>query len=305
VALAQENLRVARNILEYTTKMFQKGYVGKLELDTNQYAVDHAELELALKQTEVDVLERFTKPKKLQELKSALEAAQAKLASDEAALKLEKERLDRLQQQRDACDVHADTAGIVIYPETEEWRDEPAIEEGSAVREQQTILQIPDLSKMQVKVGIHESKVRQLKAGLPAQIKVQNAYHAGEVVSVATQVSPTGWWEGNVRRFEAIVKLHGEPDVRPGMSAAVEITVGRHEDVLTIPVAAVVEQEQRFHCWVETNTGPAKRTLKLGDSNDQFIVVEDGVVEGERVVLNPLSSIQEAQQAALKPAGEK
>jgi multidrug efflux pump subunit AcrA (membrane-fusion protein) len=301
VALAEENLRVARNILEYSEKMFRQGYVGKLELDTNHYAVEHAELELALKKTEVDVLERFTKPKKLQELQSAHSAAKAKLASAEAALHLEQEKLKRLEAQRDACVMRAEASGIVIYAKTEIWREEPAIEEGSTVREQQTLLQMPDLDHMQVSVGVHESKVRQLAPGMPARIEIQDSDHTGQVVSVATQASPSGWWDGNTRNFETIVKLNDQPDVRPGMSAEVEITIARHQDVLTVPVAAVVEQQRKFHSWVDTGMGLEKRTLELGDSNDQFIVVKGGLSEGDRVVLNPRDYVDEVQRDALRP----
>lgn len=304
VAIAEENLRVAENILSHAQKMFQKGYVSELELDGNEYSLQHAQLQLALMKTEVDVLKRFTKPKMLQELRSALNAAKAKLASEETALNLEQERLKRLEEQRDGCVIHAETNGMVIYPETEEWRNEPAIEEGSTVREQQTLLQIPDLSNMQVKVGIHESKVRQLKPGMPARIEIQDGEHVGKIVSVAKQASPTGWWDGNVRKFDTIVKLNGQPDVRPGMSAEVEITVARHENVLTIPVAAVIEHYQEFHCWLASGKGMEKRTLKLGDSNDQFIVVEEGLSEGDRVVLNPRDFVEEAQVEALKPINE-
>jgi hypothetical protein len=41
--------------------------------------------------------------------------------------------------------------------------------------------------------------------------------------------------------------------------------------------------------------------LTLGDSNDQFIVVEQGLKEGDKVVLNPLDFVEEAQSNALKP----
>jgi multidrug efflux pump subunit AcrA (membrane-fusion protein) len=165
VAIAEENLRVAQNVFDHSKKLFRKGYISELELDGNQYSVDYARLQLELAKTEVDVLERFTKPKMLQELQSALKAATAKLASEEAALELEEGRLKRLEEQRDGCQIHADSSGMVIYPETDRWRNVPAIEEGSTVREQQTLLQIPDVSKMQVKVAVHESKVRQLKPG--------------------------------------------------------------------------------------------------------------------------------------------
>lgn len=304
VAIAEENLRVAQNVLDHSNDMFRKGYVSQLELDGNRYSLQHARLQLELMKTEVDVLERFTKPKTLQELNSSLTAAKGKLAAEEAALELEEGKLKRLEEQRDGCVIHAEVAGMVVYPETEPWRNEPAIEEGSTVREQQTLLRIPDLNDMQVKVGIHESKVRQLKPGMKARIEIQDVDYTGEVDSVAKQASPTGWWDGNVRKFNTIVKLGEQADVRPGMSAEVEITVAHHQDVLTVPVAGVVQLAGKFYCWVKNGDDTEKRALKLGDSNDQYTIVEQGLDEGDQVVLNPLDIIGEAQSAALQPGSE-
>jgi multidrug efflux pump subunit AcrA (membrane-fusion protein) len=305
VAIGEENLRVAQNVLDHSEKMFRKGYISKLELDGNVYSVEHARLQLDLYQTEVDVLERFTKPKKLEELNSALKTATAKLASDKAALDLEKARLDREQQQLENCVLTSDVAGMVIYPEVEEWRELPEIEEGAAVREDQVLLMIPDLTNMQVKVGIHESKVDRLKVGMPARVKLQDGTVDGELLSIASVTRPTGWWNGNMVKYDTVIRLDSPGGVKPGMSAAVEILLGRHESVLTIPVAAVVEHEADFFCWVESGTGTERHTLELGDTNDQFIVVKSGLTEGDRVVLNPRSSIVEAQREALRPYGER
>ena len=54
--------------------------------------------------------------------------------------------------------IKADASGMVIHPSAAEWKTAPDIEQGANVREDQTLLVIPDLEKMQVKVGIHESK---------------------------------------------------------------------------------------------------------------------------------------------------
>ena len=93
--------------------------------------------------------------------------------------------------------------------------------------------------------------------------------------------------------------------LKPGMSASVEVFLARHNNVLTIPVAAVVEQEGQFFCWVKTAESMQRRRLDLGDSNDQFIVVNGGVKEGDEVVLNPRAVIQDAQIDALKPVTGK
>ena len=71
------------------------------------------------------------------------------------------------------------------------------------------------------------------------------------------------------------------------MSAEVEVLIARNEDVLKIPVAAVVETDAGNFCWVKTARGAERRVLELGDSNDVFTVVEKGLQEGDEVVLNP------------------
>ena len=301
VAISEENLRVAQNTLAHAEKMFRKGYVSELELDGNQYSVQHAVLELELMKTQVDALEKFTKPKMLKELRSTLKAAEAKLASDKAALDLEKARLDRAEQQLKNCVIKAKSAGMVIYPSAAEWKEQPDIEEGANVREDQVLLIMPDLDNMQVKVGIHESKVDRLKVGMPCEIELQDAKLDGEVLSVASITRPAGWWTGNAVKYDTIIKLESRDGLKPGMSAAVEIFLATHRDVLKIPVAAVLELQDGFHCWVENGQGIQQRKLELGDSNGQFIVAKSGLKDGDRVVLNPLAFVEEAQLKALKP----
>ena len=79
------------------------------------------------------------------------------------------------------------------------------------------------------------------------------------------------------------------------MSAEVEVIMARHKNVLMIPVAAVIENEQGSFCWVGTAEKAQRRSLQLGDSNDAFIVVESGLQEGDQVVLKPATVIEEAQ----------
>lgn len=82
------------------------------------------------------------------------------------------------------------------------------------------------------------------------------------------------------------------------MSAEVEVIMAVHENVLTIPVAAVVATDEGDFCWVKTATGITRRALQLGDSNDVFIVVDGGLKEGDEVVLNPMAVLEEAESAA-------
>lgn len=81
------------------------------------------------------------------------------------------------------------------------------------------------------------------------------------------------------------------------MSAEVEVLVARYENVLKIPVAAIVETDEGNFCWVKTIEGSERRAILLGDSNDVFTVVKEGLQEGDEVVLNP-TAFRHIQSAA-------
>ena len=86
------------------------------------------------------------------------------------------------------------------------------------------------------------------------------------------------------------------------MTAECEILIEHLKDVLTIPVAAVVELRGAYYAWVKTPTGTDRRPLVLGATNDQFIEVKDGLVEDDVVILNPRAVVAEAR--AIKEAEE-
>jgi len=115
---------------------------------------------------------------------------------------------------------------------------------------------------------------------------------------VSPVTRPAGWWTGNVVKYDTIVALPQVEELKPGMSAEVEVVLAQHEDVLTIPTGAVVETRKGLACWVLAPAGPERRSLVLGDHSDMFVVVESGLKDGEQVVLNPLAYIEEAQAEA-------
>ena len=300
VTIAKANLTVAQNTLEHAEKMFRKGFVSQLELQAAKFSIEQAELQLDVMKTDLNVLNKYTKQKTLQDLRGLLKAAEAKLASDKAALNLEKSRLDREKRQLKNCTVKAEVAGMVIFPNAARWKQRPDIEEGASVREDQVMLIMPDLSNMQVKVGVVEDKVDLLKVGMKAKVELQSGAIMGTVKTISTVTKPSGWWTGNLVKYDTIIKVDGK-NLNPGMSANSVIEVARHKDVLTVPVAAVMQGKEGYQCWVMQKNKILKRMLDLGDSNEQFIVVKSGLKEGDEIVLNPRAYVKEAKDDKLKP----
>ena len=95
----------------------------------------------------------------------------------------------------------------MIYGGGEKWEDRPDIREGATVREDQVLLLIPDLSNMQVKVGIHEAASNRSNRDCEPELNFRRQNCDGEVLSIASMAEPAGWWNGNMVKYETIIKL--------------------------------------------------------------------------------------------------
>jgi len=303
LAISESNLRTAQNMLDHAEKMAERGYVSELDVEEKTFAVTQAELHVGVKKTEIEVLKNFTKAMELETLKGNLNASKAKHEADKEMAKLLAAQVDLALADIEYCVVKAETSGLVIYPTARPWEYAPEIEEGATVYMGQTMLLMPDLARMQAKISIHESFIDRMRPGLTARIALPDRTLAGEVSSVASVTEPAGEWNGYVVKYDTTIKLPSVPGLRPGMSAEVEVILDRHMDVLTIPVAAVVETAQGAFCWVRTANGAKRRSLQLGDTNNVFTVVEAGLKEGDEVMLHPFA-FKEAQALALKARDE-
>lgn len=310
ITIAEENLRSAKNALDYSKKMFQRGYISELELESQQFAVKRAQLELNSANTSKKVLEQFTKLKTLEDLQSQVETTEATMESERAAFTVEENKLKRLQTQIANCTIIAPQDGMVVYANERGGRfgqQGTTVEEGAAVRDLQAILKLPDLTQMQVKVNVHETKVEDLRPNMRARINIQGRELQGYVTSVANQPESTSFFQGNVKEYATIVKVDGEPDgLKPGMTAEVEILVAHLKDVITVPVSCVVEQRGSYFCWVVKpgSTKPERRSVVLGLSNDQFVEVKSGLEVGEEILRNPRSVIEQSREDSIGEAEE-
>lgn len=298
LAANKRNLRTARKMYERSESLFRQGYVTELQVEGDGFTVTQAELELKVKETEITVLKDFTRKMQMETLGGNKTASESKLAADQAGLAMEVKRRDRAAQELKDCVIRAEKSGLVIYPSAASWKTTPDITEGATVRKDQVLLLMPDLTQMQVKLGIHESVIERVRPGLKAIVTLPDRTLEATVSEVASVTRPAGWWTGNVVKYDTVIELPANEGLKPGMSAEVDVILAVHEEVLTIPVAAVVETEEGSFCWVPSDDGPQKRLIQLGDSNDVFIEVIAGLSEGEEVVLNPVALVEEAEEEA-------
>ncbi len=296
IFVAEENLRRAQLAYQSTERLAAKGIVTALQLEGDLFAVEKAKNELDTGKTKVEVLRKYTKAKMLKQFDSDIASAEAKWKSEQESNKLEMSRLQDIQKQIAACNITSPQDGQVVYANIYSHRGGSAefvLEAGATVRENQTLIRLPDPSKMQVKATVNESRISLIRVGMPAQITVDAARDrklSGTVVKVNQYAEPGSWSSGNIQKYASFIEIHEPPpQIRTGMNAEVRIFVESLPEALQVPVQALCESKGHYFCLVKSGERFETREIQVGSSNDSFMTVKSGLQEGEVVVMNPRS----------------
>jgi RND family efflux transporter MFP subunit len=319
IDLKDMELKEADSKLTWTQKLYEKEYVSRTDLEADILSQKRSEIALKKARTAKNLFIEYEFPKEAEKrlsdcdeakreldrtqarARSKLAQAQAKLKSTEATYLLHKERLEKLKEQLEACTIKAPASGQVVYGSSEQpwYRRDRMIEEGAEVWERQKIISIPDQSEMKVEIKVHETWIDKVKIGQAADITVAafpDKTFTGKVLKKAPLADQQGWFRGDLKVYVTDVSIDGTHDfLKTGMSAKVTVLIDELQDVLIVPIQAVITVEGRKLCYCSSNKGPEKREVETGLFNDDFVEVKGGLVEGEKVLLNPPRPAQAAE----------
>jgi len=313
IDLAKEEVARAVVRLDWTKKLFEKGYVTRDDLQADELALKRKQVSQEQAETALRLFERYEFEKDAEKLRSDYEEAvkelqrivaknraemskaDAKLKSTEASYKNQRGQLAKIREQIENCTIVATKPGLVVYAGIgSRWQREQ-ITEGKQVREQEEIIKIPNTTSMIVRTTVHESVITRVIEGQKVSITVDSLpdrKFSGTVLKVAVLPdSQNRWLNPNLKVYETDISIQGvHADLKPGMSAEVRIIVNELSQVLMIPLQAVRTQGNERVCLVKTRSGTETRAIETGDYNDKFIEVKQGLEEGEMVVLNAWDS---------------
>ncbi len=310
LTVSTQSYELAKTKYAGTKRLFGENFATKTELDNDELSVKQNEIKLASAQTALnlyiqyeftrtaeDFLSKYDESLRLlvrarKEAISKMAQSRAQLKSSERRCRIEEEQLTELYDQMSNCVIRAQRPGLVVYGGGEDRRfgNEEPIREGATVRERQAIITIPDTTKMSVRLKIHESYIKKVKKGLKAKIQVDafpDQRLEGEVVKVGVLPdSGNRWMNPDLKVYITSVAINGVNDwIKPGMSAKVEILVKTLDDVLYVPLQAVVPINGKHYAFVETGLRAEQREIEIGEFNDEFIEIKKGLKEGEKVLL--------------------
>ena len=151
---------------------------------------------------------------------------------------------------------------------------------------------IDDLSAMKVDVQVSEVDINSVQVGQPVTLTfdaVAGKSYAGKVLEVAQAGDSV---QGAVNFTVTVVLTDMDKSVKPGMTAAVTITVKQVNNVLMVPNRAVRLVDSQRVVYILANGLPKQVDITLGASSDTMSeVVSTNLKAGDLIILNPPSTL--------------
>ncbi|MCE1197490.1 MAG: HlyD family efflux transporter periplasmic adaptor subunit [Marinilabiliales bacterium] len=200
-------------------------------------------------------------------------------------LRQKQKRVDELMQLYDALIIKAPKPGMVIYARD---RFGIKIQIGSVLTPWSPIIAtLPDMTKMISQTYVNEIDIAKIKVGQKVNISI-DAFPAkelkGEVISVANIGQPMPKSDSKVFLVEIRV-MGSDPDLKPAMTTGNLISTGAFTDKLFVPTEAVYETDSTKFVYLRKN-GVVRQIVDTGEENEDYIVINKGLKEGDQLVLN-------------------
>jgi RND family efflux transporter MFP subunit len=303
ITLAESELKRSIEKLDWSEKMLKNQYISEGQVLADRLSKLKAEISKRQAAKKMVVLEQYTKQKQETELLANVEKARSDELAKKATLNLETTKLEKLNKQIAKCKLLAPGDGLIVYAnDTNQFRgnNQPQIEEGAVVRERQKIFSLPDINNMQVNTKVHEAMVNDVEAGQKAKIRVDafaNEPLTGTVKMVQPLPDPSSFFSSDIKVYTTLVTIdQTNSSLRPGMTAEVTILIDTLENVLCIPVTAVLPLKGKNYVYLITKEGPKQQEVELGRTNDIMIEIKKGIAEGDQVAMNPTALLSEDEK---------
>ena len=261
----QVALETARRELKRTTELIESGVASRSEYDAAQDRLKTAQVALKTSQAQLESAKIAVEESKARvnqqrvavtDAQNGVKRARESVSTSEARANAEQARYRGQSSQRSKAVTLSPLTGVVV--------DIPARVGQFAVAGLSTtsLMTIADMTTINVEVNVDETEIAQIAEGQTTKVKV-DATGEREIMGKVIQKNPlavsrsdtTGSGLGNrinvqeAKEFKVIVQLDlsGMPDdvrnsLRPGMTATATITTNTKQNVIAVPLQAIVEK---------------------------------------------------------------
>jgi HlyD family secretion protein len=222
-----------------------------------------------------------------------LDMEKAQYSQESAQLELDnlREQLEQLKEDLEALNTDS-----LIQSPIDGVISNLAIEAGDQIKAGTVTAVVSNSSELVVPVQIDELDISKVKEGQSAEITL-DALEGKTFTGTVDKVAVEGTNENGIGSFEVIIRIPDPKEIKPGMSANVEILVSEKTDTLILPIEAVQKTDGEYMVMRKSDSEAAEGQrgrisnrqdmvpVKLGLVSDSYVEIVEGLSEGDEVLI--------------------
>ena len=245
--LVERRVERLRGEYESLAPLLERGFITREELGRSEVELEAAEAELDLTRRRMTVLRERTIPLDTQRAELLLAQRRAQEENVRQRGADAERRVAALGALVEGSSLYARRPGLVVYEEHMASSPRRKIRVGDRVTPSKGLVRIPEVDHMLVETSVRESDMHRVQIGMVVEVTLEafpDVRLSGRVASIETLARESGGSSTESKRFDLLVELDpSEADLRPEMTARVDIVIAERDDVLLLPVNAVFETE--------------------------------------------------------------
>ena len=165
---------------------------------------------------------------------------------------------------------------------------------GATVQAGEALARVADLSSFRVRATISDAYADALHPGDPVKVRINDTDLRGAVASISPSV------DKGVVTFYARLDNPRHPALRPNLRADVFVVTRAHRTVLRVKNGPFYQGGQEQPVFVVAGGRAVRRTVRLGDSNFDFVQVLGGLRAGEEIVVSDMKQHLDTPELIIK-----
>ena len=154
---------------------------------------------------------------------------------------------------------------------------------GATVGSDANVFKIIDISRVWIDANVFEKDLERVRRGQDVKISVPafpGEIFSGKVILISTVVDP------ETRTVKVRTEVpNSDSRLKPDMFANVQIITDLHRTAISIPQAAVLDDEGKQVVFVSEASGYQKRPVSVGIQGDGRVEITEGLQAGDKVVV--------------------
>lgn len=199
------------------------------------------------------------------------------------------EKIEKFKEAMKVARITAPEDGIVIFGKSWDGKKYSKDDDVSTYEFAPPIATLPDMSQVISEIYVKEIDIAKIEVGDSVRVSfdaLQGTVIMGSIKTIA-RVGESHK-DFDMKAFKVIIHLdHTNEGLKPAMTSNNDIVLANSDNVISVPLISVFKEDGKKYVYLKTPDSIKKQEIKTSFENEQSVLVEEGLKEGDLVVLEP------------------